>query len=138
MSTTIKGNASGCSFGKSRIYTALVVETHQNQPTLYDAKEIHQILDETPIVTEVQIAHWQWIASYYMCAIGDVYRGAMPSALLLESEIISQKTDVFVDESTLSDDEFLIFQALQQQSSLKVQDIIAILNKKNIFPVIQN
>jgi primosomal protein N' (replication factor Y) len=73
-----------------------------------------------------------------MCAIGDVYRGAMPSALLLESEtIISQKTDVFVDESTLSDDEFLIFQALQQ-SSLKVQDIIAILNKKNIFPVIQN
>jgi hypothetical protein len=27
----------------------------------------------------------------------------------------------------------LIFQALQQQSSLKVQDIIAILNKKNIF-----
>jgi primosomal protein N' (replication factor Y) len=49
-----------------------------------------------------------------------------------------KKTDVFVDESTLSDDEFLIFQALQQQSSLKVQDIIAILNKKNIFPVIQN
>jgi primosomal protein N' (replication factor Y) len=45
---------------------------------------------------------------------------------------LSQKTDVFVDESTLSDDEFLIFQALQQQSSLKVQDII-ILNKKNIF-----
>jgi hypothetical protein len=44
-----------------------------------------------------------------MCAIGDVYRGAMPSALLLESEtVISQKTDVFVDESTLSDDEFLI------------------------------
>jgi primosomal protein N' (replication factor Y) len=119
-------------FGK-RIYTALVVETHQNQPTLYDAKEIHQILDETPIVTEVQIAHWQWIASYYMCAIGDVYRGAMPSALLLESEtVISQKTDVLLMKA-LSDDEFLIFQALQQQSSLKVQDIIAILNKKNIF-----
>jgi primosomal protein N' (replication factor Y) len=133
-----KGMRLAVPFGKSRIYTALVVETHQNQPTLYDAKEIHQILDESPIVTEVQIAHWQWIASYYMCAIGDVYRGAMPSALLLESEtVISQKTDVFVDESTLSDDEFLIFQALQQQSSLKVQDIIAILNKKNIFPVIQ-
>jgi primosomal protein N' (replication factor Y) len=73
-----------------------------------------------------------------MCAIGDVYRGAMPSALLLESEtVISQKTAVFVDESELSDEEFLIFQALQQQSSLKVQDIMAILNKKNIFPVIQ-
>jgi primosomal protein N' (replication factor Y) len=125
-------------FGKSRIYTALVLETHQNKPTLYDAKEIHQILDEIPIVNEVQISHWQWIAAYYMCAIGDVYRGAMPSALLLESEtVISQKAATFVDESELSDDEFLIFQALQQQSSLKVLDIIAILNKKNIFPVIQ-
>jgi primosomal protein N' (replication factor Y) len=61
----------------------------------------------------------------------DVYRGAMPSALLLESEtVISQKTDVLLMKNTLSDDEFLIFQALQQQSSLKVQDIIAILNKK--------
>ena len=73
-----------------------------------------------------------------MCAIGDVYRGAMPSALLLESEtLISQKTDSFIDTSLLSDDEFLVYEALQQQSSLKIQDIISILNKKNIFPVIQ-
>lgn len=125
-------------FGKNKMYTALVLEVHQNKPTLYEAKEIHQILDEKNIVTEIQLAHWQWIASYYMCAIGDVYRGAMPSGLLMESEtLISQKQDVFVDESQLSDDEFLVFEALQHQSSLKVQDIIAILNKKNIFPVIQ-
>ena len=133
-----KGMRVAVPFGKSKIYTALVIELHQNAPTLYDAKEIHQILDEIPLVTEIQIAHWQWIASYYMCAIGDVYRGAIPSALLLESEtVISQKQDVFVDESQLSDDEYLIYQALQQQSSLKVQDIIAILNKKNIFPILQ-
>ena len=133
-----KGMRVAVPFGKSKIYTALVIEIHENKPILYDAKEIHQILDEKPIVTEIQIAHWQWIASYYMCAIGDVYRGAMPTALLLESEtIISQKGDGFVDESVLSDDEFLVYQALQQQSSLKVQDIMNILNKKNIFPVIQ-
>ena len=125
-------------FGKSKMYTALIIDKHQNEPTLYEAKEIDQILDEKPIVTEFQIAHWQWIASYYMCAIGDVYRGAMPSALLLESEtIITQKSSVVVEESLLSDEEFLIYQALQQQSSLKIQDITAILNKKNIFPVIQ-
>ena len=133
-----KGMRVAVPFGKSKIYTALVIELHQNAPTLYEPKEIHQILDEKPLVTEIQIAHWQWIASYYMCAIGDVFRGAIPSALLLESEtVIFQKQDVFVDESQLSDDEFLIYQALQQQSSLKVQDIIAILNKKNIFPILQ-
>ncbi|HEU4790192.1 MAG TPA: primosomal protein N' [Flavobacterium sp.] len=125
-------------FGKSKIYTALVIEIHNNKPTLYEAKEIHQILDNTPIVTEFQINHWIWIADYYMCALGDVYRGAMPSALLLESEtVITRKNDVYVDESLLSDDEYLVYEALQKQSSLKVQDIISILNKKNIFPVIQ-
>lgn len=133
-----KGMRIAVPFGKNKIYTALAVDLHQNAPTLYEAKEIDQILDEKPIVNELQINHWFWIAAYYMCAIGDVYRGALPSALLLESEtIISQKKEIFIDETTLSDDEFLIYQALQQQSSLKIQDIISILNKKTIFPVIQ-
>ncbi len=133
-----KGMRIAVPFGKSKIYTALAIALHQNQPLLYDAKEIHQILDETPIVTEIQISHWQWIASYYMSAIGDVYRGAMPSALLLESETSIQYLDEhFVDENTLNNDEYLILKALQQQSSLKVQDIISILNKKNVFPIIQ-
>lgn len=133
-----KGMRIAVPFGKSKIYTALAIELHQNEPALYEAKEIHQILDETPIVTEIQIAHWQWIASYYMCAIGDVYRGAMPSAFLLETEtVISQAKDVFIDEATLSDEEFLIFDALQHQSSLKVHDIISILGKKTVFPVLQ-
>ncbi|MDH4404292.1 MAG: primosomal protein N' [Flavobacterium sp.] len=133
-----KGMRVAVPFGKSKIYTALVIELHQNAPTLYDAKEIHQILDDNPLVTQTQIDHWQWIASYYMCAIGDVFRGAIPSALLLESEtVISQKQGIDVEESQLSDDEYLIYQALQHQSSLKVQDIISILNKKSVFPILQ-
>jgi primosomal protein N' (replication factor Y) len=125
-------------FGKNKMYTALIIGKHQNEPALYEAKEIDQILDENPIVTQIQITHWQWIASYYMCAIGDVYRGAMPSALLLESEtIVSQKQSVIIEENILSDEEYLVYQALQQQSSLRIHDITSILNKKNVFPVIQ-
>ena len=125
-------------FGKSKIYAALAVSLHQNMPSLYEAKEIHQILDEMPIVTPIQIAHWQWIASYYMCAIGDVYRMALPSALLLESEtLISLHKEAIVDKNQLTDDEFLLYEALQNQSAIKIQDSVAILNKKNVFPVIQ-
>ena len=133
-----KGMRIAVPFGKNKIYTALAVDLHQNAPTLYEAREIHQILDEQPIVNEFQINHWFWIASYYMSAIGDVYRGALPSALLLESEtIISQQKDTEINESELSDDEFLIYEALQHQSSLKVQNIMDILNKKSVLPVIQ-
>jgi len=133
-----KGMRIAVPFGKNKIYTALVIDLHQNAPTLYEAKEIHQILDEKPIVNEFQINLWFWIASYYMCNIGDVYRGALPSALLLESEtIISQRKETTVVETELSDDEFLIYEALQHQSSLKIQNIIDILNKKTVLPVIQ-
>ncbi|MEN2488374.1 primosomal protein N' [Flavobacterium sp. B11] len=133
-----KGMRVAVPFGKNKIYTGLVLDVHENAPTLYEAKEIHQILDEKPIATEIQIKHWLWIADYYMCGIGDVYRGAFPSGLLLESEtIISHKPDVVVNDSELSDDEFLIYEALHHQSSLKVQEIASILNKKNILPILQ-
>ncbi|MFH7015278.1 primosomal protein N' [Flavobacterium sp. FlaQc-47] len=133
-----KGMRVAVPFGKSKIYTALVIDIHQNDPSLYDAKEIHQILDEKPIATEIQIKHWLWVANYYMCGIGDVYRGAFPTGLLLESEtIISLKAEIVVNDSELSDDEFLVYEALNHQSSLKVQEIISILNKKNIFPILQ-
>ena len=83
-----KGMRVAVSFGKSKMYTGLVFNIHTNAPTLYEAKEIHQILDEIPLVNEQQLEHWQWIASYYMCSLGDVYRASLPSAFLLESETI--------------------------------------------------
>lgn len=132
-----KGMRIAVPFGKNKIYTALAIELHQNEPTLYEAREIHEILDALPVVNELQINHWNWIASYYMCPIGDVYRMALPSAFLLESEtLITLIKDTFVDETQLSDEEFLLYEALQHQSSLKVQDVMAILNKKNVFPAI--
>jgi len=125
-------------FGKSKVYTALAVEVHQNKPLLYEAKEIHEIIDEKPIANHYQIKHWFWIAEYYMCSIGEVYKSAVPSALLLESEtIILKNKENEVLKSELSDDEFLVYEALEKQNSLKVQDIIAILNKKTILPILQ-
>jgi primosomal protein N' (replication factor Y) len=62
------------------MYSALVLSIHQTKPILYEAKEIHQILDETPLVNSQQLQHWQWISKYYMCSLGDVYRAALPSA----------------------------------------------------------
>lgn len=125
-------------FGKTKIYTALALEVHQNQPLHYQAKEIHEIIDEKPIVNPYQLKHWFWIAEYYMCSIGEVYKSAIPSALLLESEtIILKNRETEVLKSELSDDEFLVYEALEKQNSLKVQDINAILNKKTVLPVLQ-
>ena len=124
-------------FGKSKIYSALVHEVHQTPPTIYEAKEIHQILDEVPLVTAIQLKHWFWIADYYMCSIGEVFRTAIPSAFLLESEtLILRNNKIQIDENELLDDEFLVFEALQHQSVLRVHEISAILEKKNILPIL--
>ncbi len=123
-------------FGKSKIFTGLVFKIHQNEPTAYKAKEIHQILDDEPIVTSRQLEHWKWISDYYMCSLGDVMRAALPSAFLLESETLVLKNETFQYEENLNDEEYLIYEALQHQSVLKIQEISKILNKKGVLTVI--
>ena len=132
-----KGMRIAVPFGKKKIYTALVYKIHEEAPAAYEAKPIHQILDEVPVVNKLQLKHWEWISEYYMCSLGDVYRAALPSAFLLESETIVLKNESFTDESVLTDSEFLVFEALGQQSQLSVLEISSILSKKNIFPILK-
>jgi primosomal protein N' (replication factor Y) len=123
-------------FGKSKIYTGIVLRVHQQKPT-YKTKQIDQILDEDSIITLLQLKHWQWIATYYMCTFGEVLRAALPKAFLLESETVVFLSAKKYDEKTLSDDAYLIFEALQHHTKLHIQDIRAILNKKNVFKTLQ-
>lgn len=126
-------------FGKSKVYTALIVEKHHRIPKLYEAKEIHEILDVTPVVTQVQIDHWKWLSEYYMCTLGETYRAAMPSRLLLESEtLIHFNSKKKVEPESFSDEEYLVFEALQLQSVLKIEELQSILDKKKVFPVIHS
>ena len=126
-------------FGKSKIYTALAIHKHTVKPLLYEAKEIDSILDEKPIVNSYQLEHWKWIATYYMCSLGEVYKSALPSGYILESEtIVSKKNDITFDTTDFKDEEFLIYEALQTQSSITIKEIIKILGKKTVFPVINN
>ncbi|MDN3593929.1 replication restart helicase PriA [Zunongwangia endophytica] len=124
-------------FGKSKIYTGIIAEVHDRDPKVYEAKPISQILDEEPLATKQQLKFWNWIASYYMCTEGEVMRAALPGAFILESESIVQlKKDAIIDDSDLKDDEFLVVEALQNQSSLKIKEVEALLDKKTVLPVL--
>ncbi|MGW9686591.1 replication restart helicase PriA [Flagellimonas sp. 2504JD1-5] len=132
-----KGMRVAVPFGKSKIYTALAYNMHQNGPQAYEAKEIYQILDEKPLVNQYQLQHWEWIAQYYMCTLGEVVRSALPSAFLLESEsLVLLNKDHEVNDLELRDDEFLVFEALQHQSALKIGEISGIVDKKNVLPLV--
>ena len=51
-----KGMRVAVSFGKTKMYTGLVFKLHKTPPEAYEAKEILQILDDKPIVTEHQLS----------------------------------------------------------------------------------
>ncbi len=132
-----KGMRVAVPFGKTKVYTGVVAKLHQVAPTIYTAKSIEQILDEKPVVTEQQLAFWQWISNYYMCSEGEILRAALPSAFLLESEtIIELNKDSTIDEADLNDDELLVYEALLKQSLLKIQEVMQILDKKTVLPII--
>ena len=119
-------------FGKSKIYTSLVYGVHTTAPVGYETKEIEQILDETPLVTAIQLKHWEWIADYYMCTLGEVVKAALSKSFLLESEtqvVLNKKTEVLPD--TLNTEELQIYEILKSHSAISVHEINNLLD----FPV---
>lgn len=125
-------------FGKSKIYTAIIYHLTEIAPIHYEAKYIIDVLDDEPIVNEFQLKLWKWMSDYYLCHIGEVMQAALPSALKLASEtriILNPSTDF--DKTELSDKEFLILDALEIQSELRVSDISKLLGQKTVFPILR-
>lgn len=125
-------------FGKTKVYTGLAVQLHHQKPLHYDTKPIEQILDEKPLVTKNQLRLWNWISDYYMCSLGEVMKTALPNALLLESEtVIEWDKSSALQPNELDDEEFLLYEALQKQNLLKINDVMQILDKKTVLPIVK-
>lgn len=124
-------------FGKTKVYTGIAINIHQEKPVLYEAKWVEEILDEKPLLTPNQLRVFKWTADYYMCTEGEVLRAALPSAFLLQSEtVVELDKDSVPDIHSLTDEEYLIYEALQKQSVLKIAEVMDILDKKTVLPVI--
>ena len=134
-----QGHRVAVPFGKSKVYTAIVYQVHDQAPQGYKTKSIDQILDQTPIITPQQIKHWEWMASYYMSTLGEIIKAALPSAFLLESEtIVSLCDNVGMDQAKFSDAAFLVVEALQQRSPLHINDVRAVLDSNQVVKVLKD
>ena len=112
-------------FGRKKIYTAIVVSQHDREPKGYDVKEILGTLDDRPILRHPQLDFWQWIADYYLCSVGEVYKAALPSGLKVESETtISVNPDFEESEpGQLSDHERVILDFTAQRGRVQIAEI---------------
>ena len=125
-------------FGKTKIMSGLIVSLSDNVPDCTNIKYIIDVLDDDPVVNENQLKLWNWISSYYLCYMGEVMQAALPSALKLSSESkVSLSEDFVLDSTTLSDNEFLIVEALQIQPQLTITEVSKIIGYKKVMPLIK-
>lgn len=122
---------------KQKLYAGIVVEIHDEAPGEFKMKPIRSVIDSEPIIHMYQYRLWKWIASYYCAAIGDVMQVALPSVLKLSSEtkIVSIASHLDVE---LSDDEYVVAEAVSIHNELTVDEIKDILDRKTVYPIIRS
>ncbi len=110
-------------FGPKKIYTGIIFALHEEISTDRRPKEVLEVLDEFPIVHQVQLDFFRWMANYYMCSIGEVMNAALPSALKLSSQsYIGINPEVDFEEENLDDREWSLISVLKG-NELSMNDI---------------
>ncbi len=120
-------------FGSNKIHTGIIwnVSNVEHQTLDIEIKDILEFLDDAPIVTVSQMQLWEWIASYYMCTLGEVMLAALPTAFRLESKTRVQRVEDFEASIRLSPKQHLILDFL---SDGKIKTIDEIGRKLSLVP----
>ena len=124
---------------KNKYYTAIVVSVTTLPPeTRFEIKEILMAIDHKPVVIHPQLRLWNWIADYYMCSQGDVFKAALPTGLKIESEtFVEINPDFeFSEDFEISEKEKVIVETLLTKGKSTVDKIENLTGLKRIGPII--
>lgn len=127
-------------FGDRKIITGVIINVHETPPKDYEAKYLLEVLDNQPVITEVQLKFFQWIADYYACTTGEVLNAALPAGLKLSSESRVQLHPTFnLDETDqpFSEKELIILKRLAQET-LTYTEIAKLLGVKHLYSILKS
>lgn len=125
-------------FGRKKYYTAIVTRVHVASPEGYETKDIEEILDVSPVILPRQLQFWEWISSYYLCTLGDVYKAAVPSGMKLESETMVVYNEEFETSAPLPEREQRILDLLSVDKEQCITQLEKSSGLKHILPVIKS
>jgi len=126
------------SLGKNKLYSGVVLQLHDNRPETFAVKPIRSIIDDSPVVLEKQLHFWEWVSAYYLCGLGEVMQAALPAHLKLMNETLLVWNDALVTiPEQLSDEGFLIAEALEVRKKLTLREVRELLDNQNPAAVIQ-
>lgn len=126
-------------FGKKKYYAGLVSAILTQGPREYEARYLHSILDDVPLIGQKHLDFWRWIASYYLCNMGDVMSAALPAGLKLASETkILPDPDVDELPDNLSEQEIKVLEVLRSREVLTITEVQEVSGIRNVFPLIKS
>lgn len=124
-------------FGQKKLYTSLVRRIHEKPPMVVP-KYILAVLDEEPIVNDIQFRFWEWIAGYYMCMPGEVMNAALPPGFKLASETRVILNPANTEYSyTLSEKEQMVIKALLAREILTLTEVAELVGQLKVIPLIK-
>ena len=125
-------------FGTRKFYTAIIKTLHNNKPKDYSTKDIVSLLDEKPIITPIQLVMWEWMASYYMCTSGEVYKAALPSGLKLESETNLIFNEEPRKEIPITQKERLLLDLIKDNVKIRISELPQVTGAKTNLPLVKS
>ncbi|MFM1876101.1 MAG: Primosomal protein [Bacteroidota bacterium] len=126
-------------FGKKKLYTGIIANSHDRPPTGYQAKYLDELLDDEPVIFGHQLAFWNWMRQYYLCHLGDVMQAALPSGLKLSSESrLTVHPDYTGETDELNEEEMDILEALQNNTFLTLDEISKLIRKTHVHAIIRS
>lgn len=123
--------------GSRKFYTGIIYRIHDRMPEGCQVKPIEMLLDERPVVEPKQLEFWNWIASYYLCSLGDVMNAALPSGMKLESETQVAISEDFMGSADLTPSQARIVDILLSNGRMSLQHLAQAMKLKNILPQIR-
>lgn len=124
-------------FGKKKYYTGVIVKVHDIAPEGYETKEVEELLDSSPVILPRQFKLWEWLASYYLCTLGDVYKAALPSGMKLESETIIVCNEEYEASEPLPEAEQRLLDMLGDGKEQCVTQLQRDYGQRNILPIVK-
>ena len=130
-------------FGSKKIYSAVVVkvyhvtdvdDSHLARLSPYTLKEAVDLLDEAPVLLPDQLWLWRWIADYYLCTLGEVYKASMPGGMKLESESVVEFNPDYDAEVPLGRAEQRLLDLMEHLRRQKVSELQKALADVNLQP----
>ncbi len=128
-------------FGDRKIMTGVIAAVSAEPPRGHEAKYLLDILDEFPVIADLQFRLFQWIAEYYACTQGEVLNAALPSGLKLSSESMVQLHPAFsLEESvqSFSEKEVILIKRLENGDTLTYTEITELLGVKHLYSILKS